>query len=63
MFFFVFFLYSWVQQPIQWVREFSLYTIEMVESPSQVVRNALVISWVYFCPYSVFEALTNYHGI
>ena len=43
---------------IQWVRKFSLNTIEMVESPSQGVKNALVVSWVYMYPYSVFKALT-----
>ena len=45
---------------IQWVRKFSPGTIEMVESPSQGVKNALVVSWVYMCPYSVFKALTTY---
>ena len=43
---------------IQWMRKFSLNTIEMIESPSQGVKNALVVSWVYMCPYSVFKALT-----
>ena len=45
---------------IQWVRKFSLNTIEMVESPSQGVKNVLVVSWVYMCPYSVFKALTTF---
>ena len=42
------------------MRKFSLNTIEMVESPSQGVKNSLVVSWVYMCPYSVFKALTTY---
>ena len=40
--------------------EIPLNTIEMVESPSQGVKNALVVSWVYMYPYSVFKALTTY---
>ena len=44
---------------IHQVRKFSLNTIEMIESPSQGVKNALVVSWVYMCPYSVFKALTT----
>ena len=44
---------------IQWVRKLSLSTIEMAESPNQGVKNALVVSWVYMCPYSVFKALTT----
>ena len=34
----------------------------MVESPSQGVKNALVVSWVYMCPNSVFKALTACSG-
>ena len=30
----------------------------MVESTSQGIKNALVVSWVYTCPNSVFKALT-----
>ena len=45
---------------IQWVRKFSLNTIEMVEFPSQGIKNALVVSWVYMCPYSAFKVLTMY---
>ena len=41
------------------MRKFSLNIIEMVESPSQGVKNALVVSWVYMCLYSVFKALTT----
>ena len=32
---------------IQWVRKFFLNINEMVESPSQGVKNALIVSWVY----------------
>ena len=32
----------------------------MVGYPSQGVENALVVSGVYMCPYSVFKALTTY---
>ena len=44
---------------IQWVRKFFLNINEMVESTSQGVKNALVVSWVYMCPYLVFKALTT----
>ena len=44
---------------IQWVRKFFLNTNEMVESPSQGVKNVLVISWVYMGPNLVFKALTT----
>ena len=44
---------------IQWARKFFLNTIEMVKSSSQGIKNALVVSWVYMCPYSVFKALTT----
>ena len=44
---------------IQWVRKFSLNTTEMVESPSEGVKNALFVSGVYMCPYSVLKALTT----
>ena len=42
---------------IQWVRKSSLNIIEIVESPSQGVKNVLFVSWVYMCPYSVYKAL------
>ena len=41
------------------MRKFSLNTTEMVESPSQGVKNALVVFWVYMCHYSEFKALTT----
>ena len=41
------------------MRKLFLNTNEMVESPSQGIKNALVVSWVCMSPNSVFKALTT----
>ena len=45
----------WGSTTVQWVGKFSLNTIEMIESPSEGVKNVFVL-----CLYSVFRSLTTY---
>ena len=56
--YFIFFLYFLGSTTIQWVSEFSLNTIEMVESPVKVSKNTLIVSWYMLVLIWYFKAST-----